>query len=136
MFDSMNLRKFKAAIGTGLLICWASFCGSTHAQIYSSNVVGYIIQDLFPGNNLIANQLGNDDNMLNAIFNTNSSLNQTIPEGTTFTKWDASLGQFLPLSTYDINNGWSINYEFGYGEGGELNSPTSFTNVIVGDVWP
>lgn len=112
------------------------FCGAAHAQVYSSNIVGYIIQDLLPGNNLIANQLGNGDNTLNTIFNAASTLNKAIPEGTTFTKWDASLVQFLPLSTYDTNGGWSINYEFGYGEGGELNSPSSFTNVFIGSVWP
>jgi hypothetical protein len=67
---------------------------------------------------------------LNNLFTTN------IPEGTTFTKWDASLVQFLPLSTYDTNSGWSINYGLTYGEGGELNTPTTFTNLYVGTVWP
>ena len=131
----MNQGKLMLPVIMGLMSL-GLFCGSVHAQVYSQNVVGYIIQDLFPGNNLIANQLGNGDNTLNTIFNAASTLNATIPEGTTFTKWDASLVQFLPLSTYDTNSGWSINYELGYGEGGELNPPSSFTNVLIGSVWP
>ena len=124
----MKTRKFQAAIYFGLLCC-AGFNVPVHAQVYTG-IVGYINLTLYPGNNLIANQLGNSDNSLTAIFPS------FIPEGTTFTKWDAATGQYLPLSTYDTSSGWSINYELNYGEGGLLHSPSPFTNTFAGEVWP
>lgn len=129
MFDPMRWKKLNTAIGVGLTCCMG-FCNPVRAQVYSQNVVGYINQELFPGNNLIANQLGTGDDTLTNLFNA------PIPEGTTFTKWDASLAEFLPLSSYDTNSGWSINYGLTYGEGGELNAPSAFTNTFVGTVWP
>ena len=106
------------------------FCGAVRAQVYSQNVVGYYNLALLPGNNLIANQLGTGNDTLSNLFNS------PIPEGTTFTKWEATLAQFLPLSTYDTNSGWSINYGLTYSEGGELNAPLGFTNTFIGTVWP
>jgi hypothetical protein len=84
---------------------------------------------LSPGNNLVANQLDNG---------TGDTLNQVIlaPEGATFTKWDASQNQYLPVSTYDTNSGWSINYTLNFGEGGLLNTPSAFTNSFTGTLWP
>ncbi|HEV2454197.1 MAG TPA: hypothetical protein VGY98_08050 [Verrucomicrobiae bacterium] len=43
-------------------------------------------------------------------------------------------GRFLPNSTYDTANGWSINYALTYGEGGMLITPAIFTNTFVGNV--
>jgi hypothetical protein len=131
----MKHRNINAAICFGLVF-WVGFDVSAHAQVVSSNIVGYINLVLFPGGNLIANQLGNGDNTLNTLFNQGSAFNQDIPEGTTFTEWDAASAQYLPLSTYDTYDGWSINYELGYGEGGLLDSPSQFTNPLVGNVWP
>lgn len=108
---------------------------SVRAQVYRTNIIGYYNLALYPGDNLIANQVGNDDNALNTIFNQSTSLNQGIPEGTTFTKWDSAAAQFLPLSTYDTNRGWSINYTLSYGEGGKLNSPSFLINTFVGSSW-
>jgi hypothetical protein len=104
---------------------------SSRAQI-SQNIVGYINQPFYTGNNFIANQLSasGDNNTLSNLFNAG------IPEGTTFTKWSASQLQFLPLSTYDQTTGWSINYDLTYGEGGLLHTPSNFTNLFVGTVWP
>lgn len=125
----MNQDKSKTAICFGL-ICCLGFCFPVHAQIYSHNIVGYLNLVLFPGDNLIANQFGNSDNSLNAIFQ------QNIPEGATFAKWDSTSLQYLPFSTYDTDSGWSINYDLSYGEGGLLHSPSLFTNVFAGTVWP
>lgn len=125
----MNQRMSRASICFGL-ICGIGFCVSAHAQVFSEGIVGYINQVLSPGDNLIANQLGNSNNTLNAIFN------QGIPEGTAFTKWDPAAVQFLPISTYDTKGGWSIDYELSYGEGGLLHAFSSFTNTFVGTVWP
>jgi hypothetical protein len=49
-----------------------------HAQVYSQNIVGHINQSFSIGDNLIANQLSNSNNTLNAIFSPGS-----VPEGTT-----------------------------------------------------
>ena len=129
MFDPMNQRKLSASICFGL-ICGMGFSVSVHAQIFTQGTIGYINQVLSPGDNLIANQFGNSNNTLNVI------LNQGIPEGTAFTKWDPASVQFLPISTYDTNGGWSVNYELSYGEGGLLHSASTFTNIFFGTVWP
>ena len=103
---------------------------SANSQTYSQNIVGYINQLLYAGDNLFANQLSYSNNTLNTIFQPG------VPEGTTFTEWNAASQQYLPTSVYDINNGWSINYELDYGQGGLLNTPTTFTNTFAGSVWP
>jgi hypothetical protein len=103
---------------------------SANSQIYSQGVVGYINQPLYAGDNLIANQLSDSNNTLNAIFQPG------VPEGATFAEWNPSSQQYLPTSVYDINTGWSINYELDFGQGGLFNSPVTFTNTFAGSVWP
>jgi hypothetical protein len=113
--------------------CLAFFLGagvSANCQIFSSNIVGYINQPLYAGDNLIANQLSSFDNTLNVIFQPG------VPEGATFTEWDPATQQYLPTSVYDINTGWSINYALVFGQGGLFNSPLTFTNTFLGAVWP
>jgi hypothetical protein len=116
-----------------VLICWVGFSTSIHAQVYSQNLVGYINLTIFTGNNLIANQLDSGDNTLNNLFNQS---NGHIPAGATFTKWDPTSNQYLPVSIYDTSTGWSINYGLSFGEGGLLASPAQFTDTLVGSVWP
>ncbi len=104
---------------------------SSMAQVYNPNIVGYINQPIYAGNNFLANQLDNGTG------NTLSNLFQAgIPQGATFTKWSSSQLQFLPFSTYDQSTGWSINYDLTYGQGGLLHTPSTFTNTFVGSVWP
>ncbi len=107
-----------------------SLCFPAKAQVYTNGIVGYINEVLFAGDNLIANQLGNSDNTLNVIFNVG------VPDGSTFTLWDATQMQFLPASHYDANTGWSINYHLDYGQGGRFHAAATFTNTFVGNVWP
>lgn len=128
MLDRVNRKKLKLRMCFGLL-CGLGFGVSVHAQIFGPGIVGYINDVLYPGDNLIANQLSNSNNTLNAIFGPN------VPEGTGFTKWDSAARQFLPISTYDTNSGWSINYTLTFGEGGLLHTTTTFTNTFVGGVW-
>jgi hypothetical protein len=114
-------------------LCLFFFAGlglSSHSQTYSQGIVGYINQPLYPGDNLIANQLSTSNNTLNAIFQPG------VPEGTTFTEWNPLTHQYLPASVFDINTGWSINYELDFGQGGLLNTSANFTNTFVGSVWP
>jgi hypothetical protein len=129
MFAPVNQRTLSASICFGL-ICGMGFFISAHAQIFAQGAIGYINQVFYSGDNLIANQFSNSNNTLNVIFN------QGIPEGTAFTKWNPATVQFLPISTYDTNGGWSINYGLGYGEGGLLHSASTFTNIFFGTVWP
>ena len=58
------------------------------------------------------------------------------PDGAAFTEWDPTTRQFLPVSRYDTNSGWSINYTLSYGQGGLLHTAAAFTNTFVGTVWP
>ncbi len=103
---------------------------SAHCQVYSGNIVGYINQTLYAGNNYMANQLSNSNNTLNAIFAPG-----VVPEGTTFTEWNPTTDQFLPDSVYDTTTGWSIDYAITYGQGGLLDTPSTFVNTFVGSVW-
>ena len=125
----MNQKNLLAAGCLGL-ICALGFCGSVRAQVFTRNIVGYVNEPLYVGNNLIANPFGTGNDTVSNLFNV------SIPEGTTFALWNATLVQFMPLSTYDTNSGWSINYGLTYGEGGELNTPSPFTNTFAGTVWP
>ncbi|MGA2788588.1 MAG: hypothetical protein ABSF60_13785 [Verrucomicrobiota bacterium] len=114
-------------------LCVAFFAGvalSANAQTFSKGIVGYINQPLYAGDNLIANQLSYSNNTLNAIFQS------AVPEGATFAEWNPASQQYLPTSVYDVNTGWSINYELDYGQGGLFNSPVTFTNTFAGAVWP
>ena len=112
------------------LVGWLALCLPTHAQVYSGNIVGYYNSIYAPGNYLIANQLASGGNTLNEI------ISNTVPEGTTFTGWNPTTDQYLPISTFDTTTGWSINYMLTYGQGGLLTTPVLFTNVYVGEVWP
>lgn len=114
-------------------LCWLFGFGigiAAHGQVYSSNIVGYINQPLYVGDNLIANQLSQGDDTLNTIFAPG------VPQGTTFTEWNPVTEQYLPVSVYDSTTDWSIKYTLSYGEGGLLNAPATFTNTFVGSVWP
>jgi hypothetical protein len=59
-----------------------------------------------------------------------------VPQGATFTEWDPAAQHYLPVSVYDNTTGWSINYALTFGEGGLLNTPATFTNVFLGEIWP
>src|SRR5437660_1757622 len=91
--------------------------------------VGYINVNIYPGDNLIANQLDNNGhNDLNAI------LSFATP-GAAFTKWDSVANQYLPASVFD-GTSWSINYNLNFGEGGLLRASSPWTNTFVGSVYP
>ena len=114
-----------------IALVFACLCGGRQAvaQVFSQNIVGYYNQPIFAGNNLIANQLANGGNTLSEIFTA------PVPQGSTFTEWDAAAGHFLPPSIYDATDGWSINYTLSYGQGGLLNATAAFSNTFVGTVW-
>ena len=121
------LKKHLHLPGVMLL---AGLSVSAPAQVSSQNIVGYIHLNLYAGNNLVANPLASSDNTLNTIFQPG------VPQGSTFTEWDPGTQQYLPPSVYDSVSGWSINYTWGYGQGGLFHTPTTFQNTLVGTVWP
>ncbi len=126
----MNMIRRNLIAGLGIFF-FLGLCGRVDAQVYSQNIVGYYNLLIRPGDNFIANQLDNSGgNTLTNLFQSG------VPQGATFTKWDANLVQFLPLSTYDSSSGWSINYDLTFGEGGKLTTSTTFTNVFFGTVGP
>jgi hypothetical protein len=125
--DSMKTLK----IYTGLVLLALLAAPATFGQTYSINVVGYYNLTLYPGDNLIANQLGTPDNRLNNL------LIYGVADGSTLTKWDPLANQFLPASVFDAaTTNWSINYSLTYGEGALLHSPGTTVNTFVGEVFP
>jgi hypothetical protein len=123
-----GMNKF--SLGCAMVLSLVVLPGSLEAQVYSSNIVGYINLVLANGDNLIANQLSQGGNTLGELFP------QGAPEGTTFTEWNPSQLAYLPQSIYDTNSGWSIDYTLSYGQGGLLDARSAFTNTFVGSVWP
>ena len=105
------------------------------AESTFGNIVGYYNSTMQPGVNLIADQLLlSPDNSLDSIFNAASS-NGGLANNTAFTMW--SNGAFLPWSIYDAGlDSWSINYSLDLGQGGYLESSSSFANTFVGSVGP
>jgi hypothetical protein len=100
-------------------------------SVYSLNVVGYYNTTFYPGDNLIANQLGTGNDTLNNV------LTHGVADGSTLTKWDPVGNQFLPPSVFDAATmNWSINYSLTYGEGALLHSPSEAVNTFVGEVFP
>jgi len=114
-------------LGIGLF----SLCQLTQALA----IVGYVNVKMYPGENLIANQLDNGNgNFLSTIFP------NTIPDGTTFKRWNAGLNNYDPISSYNSGLGtWSINYAFDTftsGRGAVLTVPSGggWTNTFVGSL--
>jgi hypothetical protein len=101
------------------------------SNVYSGNIVGYINRFISPGDNLIANQLGTTNDTLNNV------LASGVLDGSTLSKWDPIANRFLPASVFDAATAsWSVNYSLTYGEGALLHSPSSATNLFVGEVDP
>ena len=129
MFPGAKIMKIAKILALPALV---GLVTSAHGQttVYSVNIVGYINQTLYAGNNYMANQLSTSNNTLNAIFAPG-----VVPEGTTFTEWNPAANQFLPASVYDTTTGWSIDYALTYGQGGLLDTPSTFQNTFIGSVW-
>jgi len=107
---------------------FTAVCYSASAQ---SPVVGYYNLAIFPGDNLIANQLttATSDTL-------NNVLTHGVSDGSTFTEYDSAANQFLSLSYYNApTSSWTIDYPFApNGVGGVLDSPDNATVTLVGGV--
>jgi hypothetical protein len=77
---------------------------SSHAQVYSQNIVGYVNIPLVVGNNLIANQLDYDGT------GTNNTVNTVFPNGlpnkTVISAWNPATSSFV-LAEYFTSSGWT-----------------------------
>jgi len=126
----MKLFGFPSVTLALLLGTASSYSDLTN--VVSINVVGYINLTLYPGDNLIANQLNfysaGQTNRINDVL-------RNVPVGTTFTTWDFATQSFVLLSSFNGTN-WSINYQFDLSQGALVHCPALATNTFVGDVVP
>lgn len=102
-------------------------CAALFLAVRTYAVTGYYSVSISAGDNLIANQVSaSPDNTLDNV------LYSGVATGSTFTEWDPTSNQLLPVSVYD-GSAWSINYTFGpNGTGGVLNSPVATSVTFAG----
>jgi hypothetical protein len=109
---------------------------SSHAQVYSQNIVGYVNVTLVGGqNNLIANQLDLDgtgtNNTLASVFGT------SLPNNATLSAWN---GSGFDTATYSTSSGWSttsdkfVNEALQPGVGFFIKTKASTNVTFVGNV--
>jgi hypothetical protein len=114
---------------------------SSHAQVYSQNIVGYVNIPLVVGNNLIANQLDYDGT------GTNNTVNTVFPNGlpnkTIISAWNPNTATFV-TAEYFSTSGWNSGtnsplvysaLQPGSGFFIKVSAPTNITlvvNVITG----
>lgn len=106
---------------------------ATSTAQYASNVVGYINITLYPGDNLIANQLIPPDPSLNGIISFQPSL--SLYGGSTFTLWNTATGA-QSLSTFNASGGgWDNNLNWSIYDAGVLHiTGPQMTLTLVGEV--
>src|SRR6266498_630491 len=106
----------------------AAGIGSSLAQVYSVNAVGYVNKTLPPGYSIVANPLDNKNgNLVPALF-------PSVPNGTSIYKYDSAGGIFVAINFFF---GWSIpTMTLVPGEAAFVNNPTAttVTNTFVGEV--
>jgi RHS repeat-associated protein len=105
---------------TSLLLCFAGEHLASQ-QMYSVNIVGYILSPVAAGSNFVANSFLTS-NTLNDLYYSN------VPNGATIMTWNSVSNTFDQLSVFYAKNGWSPNYTLQPGEGALLISPAAFTN--------
>ena len=102
-----------------------------HAQVFSSDVVGYYNYIFGAGNTLFTSQLDNSpNNDLTALF---STAYPGIPNGTTISLWDPTAETFNTASAYTSGT-WSVDLTLQAGIGYRLNTAATFTNTFLGTV--
>jgi hypothetical protein len=108
--------------------CFLGAVGTTTAQVFPVDPVGFANLPLSLGQSLISNPYDAADNSLNGVFDPLS-----VPSGTMLAKWDSTNGQYLPASVF-ASGSWSINYQLPPGEGALLTAPVAFMNLFIGVV--
>lgn len=130
------MKKFTRNILSAILVLAA--IGEAQA------IVGYYNVKLYPGDNLVSDQLNNTflGNSLNSVLS-----GPSVPDGTTFKRWNSSLNTFEPLAVYDSSLGgwWDASFSspstylfdtFSSGRGAVISVPggVGWTNTFVGEV--
>lgn len=124
------MRTKSMILGAALL---AAGVASSMAQsnVYSLNVVGYVVQATNAGGSAllitIANQLNTGNDVLSNVI-------QSPPNFTSFYLWDTNTSSF-DTSTF-VFGSWSANLGFTQGQGAFVGIPagTTFSNTFVGQV--
>lgn len=100
---------------------------------YSSNVIGYLNITLYPGDNLIANQLTPPDPSLNAVISFPPS--PSLYDASTFTLWNTATAA-QSFSTFDgSGGGWDNNFNWSIYDAGVLhNTGPQMTLTLVGEI--
>ncbi len=103
----------------------------TYAQVYQTNVVGYVNINFVAGNNLFSNPLETVayDNSLSEIFQAYSNHNP--PEGTIISLWNPATLQFETNSTF-TNGSWTTNLILPPGTGALVIAPSPFITTCEG----
>ena len=96
------------------------------AQVYSSNVVGYVNVFLTNGYTFVVSQLSYTNNGLIYLFH-------QPPENSRVFAWDVTNQVFLPPAVFNSGS-WTTNYDLPPGRGFIVYSPSPWTNTFVGTV--
>jgi len=117
--------RTKTLLFTAAVIA-SGFTAATAQSVYSVNAVGYVNVGLLQGFNLISNPLNTTNNSLESLF-------PSVPDFTTFYKWDENAQTFSQIATYFF--GWDHpEYVLNPGEGAFLEVPSPVTITFVGEV--
>jgi hypothetical protein len=108
-----------------LLIALLGIC-SVQAQVYSSNVVGYVNTPFGVGDTLFSNPMQSANNNLSALF---SAL--LVPNGTTVSLWNPVTSTYDTSSTFNAGV-WSVNLTLDPGTGAQLTTSSAFINTFAG----
>src|ERR1039457_1950490 len=92
------MKILRSSVALSLVFLFVAPTAWAQTNVYSVNIVGYINRFIFPGDNLIANQLGTTNDTLNNV------LASGVLDGSTLTKWDPVANRFLPTSTFDATS--------------------------------
>jgi hypothetical protein len=103
----------------------------TYAQVYQTNVVGYVNLNFMAGSNLFSNPLETVayDNSLSEIFQ--AYTNRNPPEGTIISLWNPVTLQFGTNSTF-TNGAWTTNLVLPPGTGALVFAPSPFVTTFEG----
>jgi hypothetical protein len=129
--NSFNDMRGKIYAAEALVLMLAA---RTYAQVYQTNVVGYVNVNFTTGSNLFNNPLqvtgSTNTNDLNDVFNHSFP---SVPVGTTVSLWDPATAAFETSSAF-TNGSWTTNLILPPGTGALVIAPSPFTNTIEGDV--
>jgi hypothetical protein len=126
----MPSTNLKGLFLAGLLLAGPQLAD---AQVYSSNIVGYVNVTMTNGLYFVNTSLENAGyDSLNDVMGAEAG---PPPDGCQVYVWDVTNQVFLPPAVYNAaQTNWSINYDVPPGRGFVINTPSAWTWTVVGDV--